>query len=72
MSTKPKQRRALTFAKIRPVKSPDRGHPTDAGLDFFIPDDAFEGKYHDLMPGEQILIAFWSRSNFLQQGWSCS
>lgn len=27
----------LRYTKIREVKDPDRGHPTDAGIDFFIP-----------------------------------
>ncbi len=29
----------LKFTKIREVKSPVRAHPTDAGIDFFIPTD---------------------------------
>lgn len=29
----------MKFCKIRDVKSPCRGHDTDAGIDFFIPND---------------------------------
>lgn len=29
----------LEYCKIRNVKSPCRAHPTDAGIDFFVPDD---------------------------------
>lgn len=29
----------MKFCKIRDVKSPQRGHETDAGIDFFIPND---------------------------------
>lgn len=43
----------LAFVKTRDVKSPVRGHETDAGIDFFVPDD------YDkivLKPNEDILI----------------
>lgn len=43
----------LKFIKTREVKSPVRGHETDAGIDFFIPED-FENKI--LAPGEDVLI----------------
>lgn len=43
----------LLFTKVRDVKSPVRGHPTDAGIDFFVPED-FEKKR--LIPGEDVLI----------------
>lgn len=33
----------LGFITIREVKSPDRAHPTDAGIDFFCPD--FDGQF---------------------------
>ena len=29
----------LSFIKTKDVKSPVRGHPSDAGIDFFIPED---------------------------------
>ena len=29
----------INFIKTREVKTPNRAHPTDAGIDFFIPDD---------------------------------
>ena len=43
----------LKYIKIKDVKNPVRGHDTDAGIDFFIPND-FEPKL--LEPGEDILI----------------
>ena len=43
----------LKFVKIRDVKSPTRAHPTDAGIDFFIPNDSEE---QIVRPGESILI----------------
>lgn len=43
----------LSFTKTRNVKSPIRGHATDAGIDFFVPED-----YGNIVlaPGEDILI----------------
>lgn len=29
----------LKYCKVRDVKSPCRAHPTDAGIDFFVPND---------------------------------
>ena len=43
----------LSFIKTKEVKSPVRGHPSDAGIDFFIPED-FETI--TLFPGDDILI----------------
>lgn len=43
----------LSFIKTKDVKSPVRGHASDAGIDFFIPED-FETTV--LLPGEDILI----------------
>lgn len=43
----------LIFTKTTDVKSPVRGHDTDAGIDFFIPND-FEETI--LLPGEDVLI----------------
>ena len=43
----------LSFIKTKDVKSPVRGQPSDAGIDFFIPED-FETI--ELKPGEDILI----------------
>ena len=43
----------LSFIKTKDVKSPVRGHASDAGIDFFIPED-FETTI--LLPGEDILI----------------
>jgi dUTP pyrophosphatase len=35
----------LPYAKVRDVKSPSRGHSTDAGIDFFVPE--FNTKFLD-------------------------
>ena len=43
----------LKFIKTKEVKSPVRGHETDAGIDFFIPED-FESI--TLQPNEDVLI----------------
>lgn len=43
----------LKFIKTKEVKSPVRGHDTDAGIDFFIPED-FETM--TLQPNEDVLI----------------
>lgn len=44
---------SLIFTKVRDVKSPVRGHSTDAGIDFFIPND-YEECW--LKPGEDVLV----------------
>lgn len=43
----------LKFAKIRDVKDPCRAHPTDAGIDFFVPNDFNET---EVLPNQSILI----------------
>ena len=43
----------LNFCKTRKVKSPERGHNTDAGIDFFVPYDFEE---ENIYFGEDILI----------------
>ena len=43
----------LSFIKTKDVKSPVRGHASDAGIDFFIPEDF---KTTVILPGEDILI----------------
>ena len=43
----------LKYIKTQSVKSPVRGHDTDAGIDFFIPDNC---NSITLDPGEDILI----------------
>ena len=43
----------LKFTKIANVKSPKRANPTDAGIDFFIPDDFMETW---IQPNGSILI----------------
>lgn len=44
----------MKIAKIRDVKTPVRGTPLSAGLDFFIPND-FPGE-HILIPGDAVNI----------------
>jgi dUTP pyrophosphatase len=43
----------LRFSKVRQVKTPNRGTPLSAGVDFFVPED-FQQRY--VMPNESILI----------------
>lgn len=43
----------LKFTKVRNVKSPIRAHRTDAGIDFFVPDDY---ELIQLKPNEDALI----------------
>jgi dUTP pyrophosphatase len=43
----------IRFSKVRSVKSPNRGTPLSAGIDFYVPDD-FVQRY--VMPNESILI----------------
>jgi dUTP pyrophosphatase len=43
----------MKFAKIRKVKSPKRANWTDAGIDFFVPEDQNTVK---LFPGDSCLI----------------
>ena len=44
---------SLKFCKVRNVRSPEKGHPTDAGIDFFVPNDFHE---QEIYFGEDILI----------------
>jgi len=46
----------MKYSKIRDVKSPNRGTPQSAGIDFFIPNDWNGGMPMDLQPGANILI----------------
>ena len=50
----------MKFTRIRDVKSPTRANSTDAGIDFFIPND-FDKEI--LEPGEKILIPSGVRVN---------
>ena len=43
----------LRFAKVRDVKSPERGTAKSAGIDFFVPNDFFTTQ---LAPGDDLLI----------------
>lgn len=44
----------MKICKIRNVKTPVRGTPLSAGLDFFVPDD-FPGE-HFLLPGDDVNV----------------
>lgn len=46
----------MKYIKIRDVKSPTRGTPQSAGIDFYIPNDWNDGKTYELGPGERLLI----------------
>ena len=46
----------MKFSKIRDVKSPSRGTPQSAGVDFYIPNDFNEGKPYVIPPGGRTLI----------------
>ena len=48
----------MKLSKIRDVKTPTRANSTDAGIDFFIPNDWNDKKYHVqwLKPGESVFI----------------
>ncbi len=50
----------MKISKIRSVKTPNRGTPESAGLDFFVPSD-FETK--ELLPGDSIFIPSGIRAN---------
>ena len=43
----------MRYTKVKDVKNPTRAHETDAGIDFFVPND-FETV--TLKPGEDVLI----------------
>jgi dUTP pyrophosphatase len=43
----------IKITKVKKVKTPERGTPRSAGIDFFVPDEATP--YH-LLPGESALI----------------
>jgi dUTP pyrophosphatase len=43
----------MKLAKTRDVKTPTRANPTDAGIDFFIPNTA---EQITILPGESVLI----------------
>jgi dUTP pyrophosphatase len=46
----------IKISKMRNVKTPVRANPSDAGLDFFIPDDFNKGKPFELLSGKNVLI----------------
>lgn len=61
MSNKNSHQLYLNFSKVRDVKNPERGHSTDAGIDFFVPNDFTEVI---LKPGENVLIPSGIKTKF--------
>ena len=57
----------LKFYKTRDVKSPTRGTPQSAGLDFYIPNDAFNNGGYKLYPGDRVNIPSGIHVNFTDQ-----
>ena len=55
----------IKFCKVRDVKTPNKGHTEDAGIDFFIPNDF---KEHVLHPSEDILIPSGIKA-IIPNGW---
>ena len=49
-STNNEQNGELIFTRIREVKSPGKAHPTDAGIDFYVPDaKAWDDEFKDMV-----------------------
>lgn len=46
----------IKISKTRNVKCPLRANPSDAGMDFFIPEDFNNGKPFELMSNKNVLI----------------
>lgn len=46
----------MKYSKTREVKSPARGTPQSAGIDFFIPNEWNEGLPYSIPPGSRVLI----------------
>lgn len=55
----------IKFCKVRDVKTPNKGHAEDAGIDFFIPNDFKEQVLH---PSEDILIPSGIKA-IIPNGW---
>ncbi len=54
--------KSLRFAKVRPVKNPQRGTPGSAGIDFFVPDD-YPESLCSVDPGGRYLIPSGIKAN---------
>ena len=49
-STNNEQNGELIFTRIREVKSPGKAHPTDAGIDFYVPNEkAWDDEFKDMV-----------------------
>lgn len=48
----------IGYVTTREVKSPERGHPTDAGLDFFCPkiDEEFKSDFDKILANDGVMI----------------
>lgn len=53
----------VKFSKIRTVNSPERAHDTDAGVDFYIPDNWNDGNPMNLSLGDSVLIPMGIKLN---------
>ena len=53
----------LKLAKVRPVKTPTRGTPGSAGIDFYVPDD-YPQDLCTVDPGERYFIPSGIKANF--------
>jgi dUTP pyrophosphatase len=58
ISSKPK----LSLSKIRDVKTPTRGTPGSAGIDFYVPDD-YPNSLRRIAPGERFFIPSGIKAN---------
>ena len=46
----------LRLSLVRDVRCPTRAHDTDAGIDFYVPNDWNEGHPKSISPGEKVCI----------------
>jgi dUTP pyrophosphatase len=59
---KGQKRKAMKIKKVRDVKTPSRGTPDSAGIDFFLPKDYIQ-EPKILRPGESVLIPSGIKAN---------
>jgi dUTP pyrophosphatase len=59
---KGQKRKTMKIKKVRDVKTPSRGTPDSAGIDFFLPKDYIQ-ELKTLRPGESVLIPSGIKAN---------
>jgi len=59
---KRQKRKTMKIKKVRDVKTPSRGTPDSAGIDFFLPKDYIQ-EPKTLQPGESVLIPSGIKAN---------